>query len=274
MMNVIAGMPRAGSTLLCNLLNQNPSFQATSTSILPGMIMLMSQYWSNSLEIRGALINDRLATEVRMRDTMLAIARAWYPTDKTVFDKGRQWTGNLPLFFKVFPTGKVIICLRDLREIVASIEKQHLKNPILNVAPGMNVRQRVSKMLAPKGMLRICLNGLRDILERKLDVYFLRAEELTRFPQQVMERLYAFLEEPTFEHTLEGVLNTAEDVDALYLHKYPHEGSGDIYPLEPSWQKYLSDGLASEITSAFPWYNEAFGYGGRKLRAIRHVPAA
>ena len=38
--NIITGMPRSGSTLLCNILSQNPAFHAGATSPLPEMVWL------------------------------------------------------------------------------------------------------------------------------------------------------------------------------------------------------------------------------------------
>ena len=54
-LHVITGLPRAGSTLMQNVLAQNPKFKVTSTSELPSIISEISKIWSNSLEIKNYL---------------------------------------------------------------------------------------------------------------------------------------------------------------------------------------------------------------------------
>ena len=57
--NVICGLPRSGSTLLCNILNQNPDFHASSTSPLAQTLGALSQFLSTSPEVKSDLYNDR-----------------------------------------------------------------------------------------------------------------------------------------------------------------------------------------------------------------------
>ena len=45
--NLIAGMPRSGSTLLCNLLNMNPEVHATATSPVMDVISNMRSTFSH-----------------------------------------------------------------------------------------------------------------------------------------------------------------------------------------------------------------------------------
>ena len=42
----ISGMPRSGSTLLCNILNQNPRFHATGTSGVLDLLLLVRNNWN------------------------------------------------------------------------------------------------------------------------------------------------------------------------------------------------------------------------------------
>ena len=57
--NVVCGLPRSGSTLLCNLLNQNPEVYASSTSIVPVILGSTSNIISNSPEFKSLLIRNR-----------------------------------------------------------------------------------------------------------------------------------------------------------------------------------------------------------------------
>ena len=92
--HTIGGLPRSGSTLLCNLLNQNPGFYASSTSVLPQTLTAMKNGWSNSPEIKSDLADSREEIETRLSNCMRAVVHTWY-ADKlengVAFDKSRAW---------------------------------------------------------------------------------------------------------------------------------------------------------------------------------------
>ena len=58
-MNIIMGLPRSGSTLLCNILAQNPAFKIEHTNPLPGLIGAMINVWSQSPDIEFHETVDR-----------------------------------------------------------------------------------------------------------------------------------------------------------------------------------------------------------------------
>ena len=89
--NVIGGLPRSGSTLLCNILNQNPKFHASSTSMITPVLNTMSNMLSKSTEIKGELQKDRKKTEERMRQLLRGVVEGWYKDYDVVFDKCRGW---------------------------------------------------------------------------------------------------------------------------------------------------------------------------------------
>jgi len=123
MINVITGLPRAGSTLLCNILNQNPKLYATSTSELPLFLSQITKAWTNSVDVKNELNIDRKKTEDKMERTMRAYIEAWHKSDKLVFDKSRGWSNNILMLHKLYPKAKVIVMIRDLRDVFASVEK-------------------------------------------------------------------------------------------------------------------------------------------------------
>lgn len=45
--HLMAGLPRSGSTLMCNILNQNPRFHATSTSGILDIVLTIRNQWEN-----------------------------------------------------------------------------------------------------------------------------------------------------------------------------------------------------------------------------------
>lgn len=264
--NVISGLPRSGSTLLCNILNQNPDFYAGSTSPLPELIGSFTKTASTCSEIVSALTNDTEQTTKKLQKMISSMIFEWYSDkDKIVFDKSRGWSFNSLLLQNMFQNIKIIVTVRDLRSIFGSIEKQHRKNPIFDLAQNPNqktIHNRADAMLSPEGVIGQCVIGIEDVLARTpQNVFIMQYEAFTLDPSTKMRELYQFLEIEYYDHTFEDIKGTAEDVDALYLNKFPHEGIGTIKPTNRNeWQQYVPNDLAQLIGQRYPSYNQRFGY--------------
>ena len=260
-------MPRSGSTLLCNILNQNQQFHASSTSCIAQTTRVVSHHWSTSPEIKSDLLYDKDGTEARMVAATRALVEAWYDgKGDVIFDKGRAWNHSALTLNQIFPTANMFVCVRDLRDIFASIEKQHAKNPMLDPAGSpveLTTYNRADNLFAPSGLVGQQIIGVEDLLRRKLPfVHLIQFETLVQNPKLVMDSIYAVLGEESFQHDFENVKNTATDADGLYLNKYPHEGSGAVEPPPGSWADHVSPDIANLIMQKFAGYNQAFGYQG------------
>jgi sulfotransferase len=264
--NVITGLPRAGSTLLCNVLNQNPLFKASSTSELPRFLSTITHDWTTSLDVKNELNRDKEMTEDKMLRTMRAYVNAWYEGDKeVVFDKSRGWSNNALMLNKLYPDAKIIVCIRDLRSVFGSVEKQHRKFPLLDEAEdaiGKTIYARADQMFSPTGLIGAPIVGIEDLLRRQPEgIIFLKYEDFTKDPEKEMKRVYEELGEPYFEHNYKDVKNTAIDPDGFYLWKYPHKGEGEIKEGDPEeYKKYLSPDLAKTIMDRFSSFNKFFNY--------------
>jgi len=270
-MNVIMGLPRSGSTLLCNVLAQNPAFKVEHTNPLPNVLRAMMSIWSQDPDIKGGLQEHRVdETEARLLRCARAVCDSWANTDKTYFNKSRGWAGNVLALQQAYPAAKVIVTVRDPREVFASFEKQHRKFPLLDDAQNektRNIYQRALQMFSPQGMIGSCLEGVKDVLDRRLEVFWFRYEDFVRNPQEMMERLYAFCDFGFFEHDFDNVVNTATDPDHLYNNKFPHKGEGKIENRAPAWPKVMSREIAAEVMAGFPWYCSKFGYASPRRPA-------
>ena len=261
--HVICGLPRSGSTLVCNILNQNPEIFASSTSPLPGTMALLSHHWSNSPEVKSDLYqrrgDDRLVRAAR------AMIEAWYEgEDKIVFDKSRGWGHNALLLKQLYPDAALIVMVRDLREVFASIEKRHRQSPILDHANNpveKEIYTRADQMFGPQGMIGLPLRGILDMMQRNIDkTLIIQYETFVANPQMVVEKIYAVIGEKPYEHNFEDVKSTATDLDVLYLDKFPHNGAGPVEKRPQEWRDYVPSEIAGLIMQAYPQYNKVFGY--------------
>jgi sulfotransferase len=117
----ISGLPRSGSTLLANILAQNPRFHSTATSGILEILFMVRNGWDNVLEFRAAV--DRAENEVDKVRVLRGILEA-YHTGRgrpVVFDKSRSWLAHLELAEKLLDRpAKVLVPVRD---VLASFER-------------------------------------------------------------------------------------------------------------------------------------------------------
>ena len=262
-MYAITGLPRSGSTLLCNILNQNDSIYASHTSPLCKTIRVAIKALSSSVEFVGDLGVNRIETELRLKRSLRAFCHAYYEDrmPAIIFDKCRGWTLNSLVLKDLYPQTKIIVVLRDLRAIFGSIEKQERKTILLNNTNASELTIDVLANLAfsKDGVIGLPLQGIQDLINRKIGVYYLRYEDLVSKPRKTLASLYEYLEIDLFEHDLDNIENTAKDPDNVLLYKYPHEGCGKLYRPPPfEFRKYFGTLIEKEILDRFTWYYQTF----------------
>jgi len=264
--HAITGVLRSGSTLLCNVLNQNPAFYASSTSPITELLGAFTHQCSNSPEVQAWLADDSDGVTDRLTRMARSMLEEWYAhKGGTVFDKSRGWSFQALLLDQIFPDAKIIVCVRELRSVFGSVEKNHRKNPVFDGANSpveKTLFDRADKMMSPEGQIGQSVLGIQDLMSRGSDrVYVLQHESFTMDPRTKMMEIYEFLGEPYFEHALDDVENVSTDLDALYLNKFPHEGSGKIEKSNrDEWKNYLPSDLGDLIYARYPKYNSTFGY--------------
>ena len=261
-MNVITGLPRAGTTLICNIINQNEQFHATSTSGLCELLATLSNKFSTMDEITSDLISG-----VRTQDDLLQTLKYfsnWYHKNnghKLVFDKSRGWMLNNVLYKSVFPKGKMIACVRDPRYVFNSIEKQHRKTGVFdgaNSAIDKTLISRAKSLFADDGMIGMSIRGVEDMIRRKSNPFIIKYEDFVKQPEFIMREVYKYLEIEYFDHDFNEVINTSNDVDELYRKKCPHNGSGKVSEIKE--ELLFNEEFGKQILDRFPLYCKTFGY--------------
>src|SRR5262245_4023245 len=86
----IAGLPRSGSTLLCNILAQNPRFHATATSGALDILFNVRNVWDD-------FIHD--GNNEGRRRVFRAVLDAFYAdiARPIIFDKSRSWLAYMEM---------------------------------------------------------------------------------------------------------------------------------------------------------------------------------
>jgi len=264
-----SSMPRAGSTLLQNILAQNPDFYVTPTSGLLELVFGARLNYTNSPEFKaqdGAL----------MKKAFLAFNRAGMEayfkalTDKPyVLDKSRGWGVHFDLLSLIFDEEPKIICMvRDLRQILASMEKKFRQNPDKhrpieshsNLSGTTTLKRAVMNLQTPP--VGLALDRLIEIHQRGWNkkILFLRYEDLTAQPKQTLQKVCAYLGVPEFQHNFENVPQVTQEADQAYGIPGLHEIRPKVESSQNDFLSILGKDAVRFVQSNYAWYFTLFGY--------------
>jgi sulfotransferase len=245
----ISGLPRSGSTLLSGILKQNPEFYADIASPVQDIV-------NNTIDYMTGCENNLNLTEDRRRNILLSIFEGYYKHLETplIFDSSRGWTKNTTLLQELFPTTKILCCVRDITCIINSFELINKKNPfyastLVKQECNDNVFSRSDGMMDKNGGIIagpwICLQ--EGFAMNPEMIYFVEYENLCKNPDKEMRNIYEFLEKPYYSHDFENVEYSNENFDRSCnlkdLHtvrrKVEYKEQRRVLPPEV-WEKYSS----------------------------------
>ncbi len=239
----MAGFPRAGSTLLMNILAQNPMFHGTATSgLITSLINIKENWRKNDIY----LSNGETYIYPRIKNMMKGMIEGFYYNELQnniiPIDKNRAWIGNLDLLDEIFDMKvKFIYPIRHIIDCLISMEKIGRKSSLIKMpikSQDLTTIGRAEIMLADDGLLGLPITYLREILYRKEydRLLLVPFDDLLNYPEATMKRLYYQMEIEYFNHDLNNVRQTIFEEDIHHgfapnsLHKIKE---GKILPPNP-----------------------------------------
>jgi sulfotransferase len=261
-LHALAGLPRSATTLLANVLAQHPDVHVSGTSALPLCIEAVVNTLSSAPEVQSDLATVPGAYE-RYVGAMRGLIDGWYADhdEAVVIDKGRGWVMHRALLDQLAPGAVLVVCVRDPRDVVASIERQHRGTAAFNSPLARTIYEAADLLMRPEGMVGGPMRYAEDLLRRKAGgVMWVRYESLVVDPGAVIGRVADAMGLGPFGFDFENVENTASDLDAIHRNKFPHDGSGPIKPTGTDWRDVMDEGLAAVVAGVYPLYMQTFGY--------------
>jgi len=231
-LHFIAGLPRSGSTLLAAILRQNPAVVAGMTSPVATLYRAMEDAMARRQET-SIFIDDETRRRVLRGVFAAYYGGAW--GHRLIFDTGRMWCARMAALAELFPDARVICCVRSLGWIMDSFERVHRSNPfeasgVYGFDTGGTVYSRTACLAGGGGVVGFALNALREACasaqaDRLLLVEY---DDLCRFPEETMARLYAHIGAPAFAHDFEVVEYSAGEFDAQLGARGLHDVRGRV----------------------------------------------
>lgn len=261
----VTGLPRAGSTLLCQLLAQHPEIQCEgNSSPLCNTLLGIRRMISDDSFFLSQLDNSFDSSYAHLASAMQGFLRGWHNGNdkKVVVDKNRAWLHAIELLLHIEPEAKLIVCLRDLSQIYGSIEAQHQRTILVDFIDHLADFDRFGRadMLFAKdkaiGAPLLSLHAVPDLPKKVQEhLYFVRFEDMMAQPTTCMSHIYSWLGLSPFEINPEQLNVGTQESDSHYRMKYSHKQSTRI--ASPQHHD-IPPRIQAQIETACAWYYQLY----------------
>ena len=236
-LNMISGLPRAGSTLLCNLLNMNSNYHVTPTSAVLDTLKTMRSNFSQDATWKA---QDRIGLYEDFKAGMKGFIDGFFANKDIVFDKSRAWPAHIKLIDEILGNtdSKIIFCYRNPVEIIGSIEAQYQKTLLIEntdeqAAPGafLTLDRRIGTFMNDGGIVSYPVEILRDAIEMGYQdrILIIKYYDLTNNTQLVLDDIHDFIGEPRVTYDFKQLKQSTFEYDGFYNYKFLHTiKEGDV----------------------------------------------
>jgi sulfotransferase len=261
----VTGLPRAGSTLLCQLLAQHPEIHCEGhSSPLCNTLLGIRRMISDDTFFLSQLDNTFDSSYAHLASAMQGFLRGWHHDcqKQVVIDKNRAWLHAIELLLHIEPDAKLIVCLRDLGQIYGSIEAQHQRTILVDFIDHLADYDRFGRadMLFAKdkaiGAPLISLHAVPDLPKSVQErLYFLRFEDLMEQPAACMTHLHAWLGVSPLQIDPQRLTTGVRESDSHYHMKYPHKQAEQI--TKPKRHE-IPPRIQAQIETAYSWFYQLY----------------
>ncbi len=263
-----SSLPRSGSTLIQNILGQNPDLYTSPSS---GMFDLLMQTRESFTYGENFQAQNREETLLGYKSFLKSGINGYYTgitTKPYAIDKYRGWLAEYKFINEYDPNPKIFCVIRDLRSIFSSLEKRYRNNPLLHFGVtdwldhrGINTMQRIHNLaIAP--IMQGQMSGINQmILERYGDkIHFVKFEELCKFPNETMEELYNYLELPYYQHDFDNIEQITFEHDAFRNPYAHHIIQNKLTTIKEDYIEILGEEASNYIVNNYKWFYKYFNY--------------
>lgn len=258
----VAGLPRAGSTLLLNILAQNPTYHVTATS---GILQLLAQArnsWSEIVEFKAA---EQAENEIQRNNVLKGLLHSYFQhVEKPVcFDKSRGWLAFAEMAKLIVGADvKFLVPVRDLCDVMASFEKlyrsasanRQVSQENQFYIPMQSAIGRCEVLLRTDQPVGIAKTRIQDAITRgfRENMLFVEYGKLTKEPAKSMQEIYEFLGDEPYTHDFENVVQVTQENDEYHMWGPSlHTIRAKVAPQDEQWKKVYD----RNVTKSNFWKN-------------------
>ena len=263
----MAGLPRAGSTVLGSILNQNPRFYVSPSSPVLSTMFAVEEHLRKD-ELFNGYPKPQQANQI-----ISSIPYQFYSDIEkpVVIDKNRAWTARVPYIEGYIGQKAKIICpVRDIDEILTSMITMIRRNPyqegqgrinfideqLVKLNIPLNDDNRCEYIAGPQGILGQSLNAIMEGVKQGFAdrLHFVEYKNLVSNPQETLNLIYEFLTEEPYEHTFDNLENQSREQDLqTYGLADMHEVRQVLQSTASNPKQILSDYVLSKCENMDVW---------------------
>ena len=240
---MVTGLPRSGSTLLCQLLSHHTDLYCPgNSSPLAHLLGKVRSQLSNDSFLLSQLDNNFDQVYQRIFNTYCGLINGWFAecSEDIVVDKNRAWLGMIDMASRIDPECRFVVCLRELGQLFGSIEAQHQKTVLLDSGDntaGMTPYGRATAYFKEGGLVAGCLSSVESAIEdldedTRSRIYFLKYEDLMANPTATMQSLCQFLQISPLDFDEQNLQTLKGEADSHYRYKFTHTTYSKLRPAE------------------------------------------
>lgn len=254
----ISGTARSGSTILSNILCQNPLLHATETSGCLDVLFGIRNQWNALIEHKAHPSPERLHNVLR------AVFEGYYEdiAKPIVVDRSRGWLAYIEFVENILQEKmKIIVPVRPVADILASFEVLHRETSKVRQPPGevenyfqfQTVKGRCDYWLRNDQVVGISLNRLSDAMRRGYTdrLHFVDFYTLTANPKKVLKGIYDFLDLEYFDHDFDHVEQVTEENDEVHGYVNLHKIRNKVESVKSRAIEVLGKDLVEEIQKRY-----------------------
>ena len=264
----MSGLPRAGSTLLSSILNQNPRMHSGPSSPVVSTMLVLENHLSND-ELFRAFPKPEQASKI-----ISGVLENYYSDVEkpVIIDKNRSWVNRvhyIPGYFSIEP--KILCPVRNMDEVLTSFLSMHRRNPLTvdgrinfldemlvkNNAP-LNDENRCLLLSSSNGIVGQSYNGIRQALMegRQKQLHFIEYDDLMNNPDETMRKIYEFLNEEYYSHDFSKIDNLHKQKDAeVYGFPDMHDVRDNLSKISANPKEVLPESIYKQCQNTEFWRN-------------------
>ena len=254
-----SSMPRSGSELLQCLLNQRNDTFASSTS--PLLEYCFGAFGNLNTEEAKSIPEAEEALLGMLKYGFEGYAKTFSPSP-IYCDKSRGWIHYYDMLKGILGEEPKIICMvRDIREVIASMEGLHQKNAPKFIDPQHLVlkEERAFNWLRGKP-IGLAMKRINGAVQNSRNIIYVRYEDLTANPAAVMGELEEKLGIPRFQYNFNKIEKRARENEEVFGYKGIHNVKDKITPSTQKACNILGKELSTAILQECQWYQKYFNY--------------
>ncbi len=264
------GLPRSGSTLLCNVIGQHPDVTLSADSALPDLLITVLDQAQKSIQESqyDADLSYKLYENFIDYGT-----KSWInnlSSTKFYLDKSRAWSEIFNLVFTLYSDTKIIFTIRDLRGVYLSFDKLSSKGIFSNGLSSYYdefqdfdkdfLDERIDYFL--KGdMVKKHLSRLKELVDLDRSYFdrikIIRYEDFMENPNKILYETSNFLGLDSYNFNLDNITQINYK-DTFYLPYGYHKLKKSLTPSIPNYDDKLRKSAQNKIFKDYRWYYSLF----------------